>query len=451
MRQQGVDGEIGVIDLGDGWDDEEEVSLPPKPGLGWQRRAGLAAMVLVVLVSAAAAARPQGAGLRQLALRDAVVSAMVLVGADTVAVRSREAITGWNLADGALRWQVPVSGELDSFFGIAGLLVVSQVPGTPADGEGEQPPVQTTAYDAYTGKVRWYAADWTRQVGGRWLLAYHRRADGAMEIEGHDPRDYRLLWRTPASLTIALDEQSGTLWRLSPEGEIVEHDLADGTARRSVAVPVPTGERVELTYGDDVVGLVSGGEGAVQPDGSPVVPQTPRTELWFDRATLRPSAAGPRWAWQLDCGGGYTCGLTATPEGPRTWIIDAATGRPVVVLAGGDRGFLPSVAGPLAVGFSSLWLGPRVDGTFDPLTGGVRPAYRDWYAVQTRSDLVSYLVRPGRAADSTYLGELRADGELRMIGELPYELKECLSTAHALICSTTDDRFGIWQVEAGPR
>src|SRR5690348_15004383 len=142
MQGQRADGATGVIDLGDGWSDEDEVILPAKPGLGWRRRMALAAAVLAVLVGGAAAARPQGAGVHQLALRAAVVSSIALIGSDTAAVQSREVITGWDLASGAMRWQVPVGREIYAFFGIADLVVVSRSTGAPTEqtGEEQQPP-----------------------------------------------------------------------------------------------------------------------------------------------------------------------------------------------------------------------------------------------------------------------------------------------------------------------
>ncbi|BCJ72998.1 hypothetical protein CS0771_25420 [Catellatospora sp. IY07-71] len=418
-------GPVAVIDLGADW------AAPADPITAASRRwrTGLAVglALAALLGTGAAETPPPGPRLVELARWHEPGAVVAAAGPDTVLVSTPAGIAAYDAADGrrlwrarggAFNWTAAVAGDVQ--------LIAFTLPETVTD-----PPLigydDVLAVDRRSGVLRWRNAAALEAVGG--VLVSRTGGLGLPKVTVHDPVTYAVRWRAPAALAVAADPWAGALWRLTVQGDLVEHDLATGAVRRGVRLPGTPDEGAAILPTRHAVGLTGHRwDGQAEPVA---------VRSWYDRQRLAPASGENRWAQEIDCGGGLRCALPA--EEGAAFLIDGATGEPVRALPG-DM-FLTSPGGPLVVDRANAVLTARLD----PATGTRVTDVAGWEPLATRNVHVRFAARTDSATKTTYLGELTSDG-LRRLGRVPGVVLRCEALPGVLACTTVGDEVVIWRV-----
>ncbi len=416
-----------VIDLGGDWAAPVD-RAPAVPRR--RRRAPVVGLALAALLGTAAAdALPPGPRLIETARWRAPGAVVAAAGPDTVLVSTPEEISAydavgghrlWDAPGGAFNWTAAVTDRVQ--------LIAFTLPEPLAD-----PPVlaaaDVLAVDRRSGTVRWRNSAVLEPVAGVLVSRTGDRARPTVTV--HDPATYELRWRVPMAAAVAADPWGGALWRLTDGGALVEHDLATGAVRRSVALDGTPDEAAGIRPTRHAIGLTG-----FRWDGQaePVTVQS-----WYDRRNLAPVPGEDRWTLEIDCGGGLLCAFPA--EAGTTYLIDPATGEAVRPLP--DGMLLTSPGGPLLLDRVNAVLTVRLD----PATGARVADVAGWEPLATRHVHVRFAARTDSPTQTTYLAELTPGG-LRRLGRVPGVVLRCDALPGVLACTTVGGEVVIWRVVA---
>lgn len=283
-------------------------------------------------------------------------------------------------------------------------------------------PEWALAVDRATGQRRW-SSERQVEVRGDVMVAYQPAAV-VPDIEVRDTRTGRVRWHVPSALSWTVDSPRSAMWRIAPDGELVEHDLHTGAVRRSARVRLPEPSRyLNLTLGRDAVGVSGIGDGG----------WARGTTLWYSTADLTALSGAGQWAWEQDCGRGLRCGHTS--DGDQVVLVDAATGGVLRALPAGQT--MGSPLGPLLLGQDGQaeFSVPTVRGVLDPQTGELSTGLKGWRVLAVDDDLVRVLGYYDLPSRRTHLAEL-TEREAVRLGAVPYLLRECTLTGRTLVCAT---------------
>ncbi|MEV4415866.1 hypothetical protein [Catellatospora sp. NPDC049609] len=421
------------IDLGelppDEPDDDDRLPLPPRGSRPWHRRLAAALAVGAVLGGVTAAVPDPRPRLSALAFLDGEGTQVQVLDDELVLVLGPQGATAYETAGWRMRWEASLSQPVHAF--AMGEVVLLR------SGGGEDgrflgwPSGETIAVDRATGRTLWRSLRHVEPLDGL-LVSYSVDGDQP-DLEVRDPRSYDLRWRLPAARTWVGDVRRDALWRLSPDGELFEHDLVTGAVRRSARLRLPAAKYINLVVSREGIGFEGWEDNGRAAD---------RPVLWYDIADLRQVSGARQWAWETDCGGGLSC---AYPAGDgRSFLIDPATGAPIRSLPEG--GFVPSPAGLLLVDSPGLgFVTPKVLARVDPATGMHDTGLRDWHVLNNDGAMALVLGRAGERKGTTYLAALAADGPHRL-GSVPYQVRGCTPAGDALVCTTMAGDIAVWHV-----
>ncbi|GIF97977.1 hypothetical protein [Catellatospora citrea] len=410
---------VSIIDLGVLPADEpdEEPTGPAKP-LRWGRRVAAVLAVAAVLTGVTAAGPLPRHQVSTLAVLPSATGVARVVDAGLVMVfENRRAVAydpdGWREL-----WSVPGPAFAHAI-AFEDLVVLFR--GDAMNEPTGEKPDWAQAVDRTTGQLRW-SSDRQVELYGDVMVSY-LPGDVAQVVEFRDPRTAELRWRLPDSQTWTPDERRSALWRLTPDGTLVEHDLHTGAVRRTARVQLPESERsLNLTVSREAVGITAFGDGGWL-----------RNTLWYRVADLTGISGAGQWAWEHDCGRGLSCAYTF--DGGQVFLIDPATG--VAVRSVLDGGGVGSPLGLILLGQDgeadfSL---PTVRAVLDPWTGDSSAGLKGWRVLGVDEGLVRVLAHYDLPHKLTYLAEL-TDREAVRLGAVPHLLRECTPAGRTLVCAT---------------
>jgi outer membrane protein assembly factor BamB len=268
-------------------------------------------------------------------------------------------LSAYELRDGSRRWRVPLPGAGEASHlrpALSDVLIVSGIP----DG-------QTTAYDPHTGAQLWSRPGWP-DAGLRGQVLLHPAAPVApgsavvATLTSVEPRTGDVRWRVPLQESMAYgDSDHPYLLSLTGEGELTSYHLVTG--RRLATVDAGAGAGgVSLAGGVALVRAAGGGP--LLSLAAYALPDL--THLWTVEAAdhwitdcgvviclnrlgrpagLDPHTGQVRWSaqWLPPTGLHYASRpshpsladhLFVSSEDQALWLVEAATGRPVLDLRG---------------------------------------------------------------------------------------------------------------------
>ena len=446
--------------------DRERAEVPLE-GLGPPSRWRGLAVAVVALVSGTvlvAAAPLPGSRLIELARIDpSAVTTMRMTDSMLVAVMRDGGphLAGYQLADGALRWSVPlpldsvdvqVGGELTVVDDVV-LLSISDTSAT----------TRTVAMDATSGRELW-RSDLPPIPGlgggGRVVLAAYVDPDGRpgeqvyrgttgpwlpLLLRAVDARTGRLVWtyRVPAGWQTALpSDPAGTVPAggfvvVSPSGQGTTVDLGTGAPRASAAIDSTAVLRRGLgelptwltlgVYGDLLVLVTVSG-------GRPVL------------AAYRLDTLAPQWTSTVSavnvnvgrCGPWLCAG-----DGHSIHAVALATGAPAWTLA--DAGHFKGWA--LGWLYDEPYPVETDDATLvDPLTQRVLLHLGQWRIPEPSSTGPVLAMLPERHSNRTWLGLLTTGPRIDILGAVVDQtLNNCDLGDTYLACVTTNGELRIWR------
>ncbi|WP_155372241.1 hypothetical protein [Catellatospora vulcania] len=411
---------VGVIDLGVLPADEPDEPAVPLGVSRWGRRlvAGLA--LAAVLTGVTAAERLPQPGVSTLAVLPSSTGTAWVVDAGLVMVFENQRAVAYDPDGWRELWSVP-GAALVHAVAYDDLVVLFR--GDAMNEPAGEKPEWAVAVDRATGQRRW-SSDRQVEVRGGVMVSY-LPAVLMQDVEFRDTATNRLRWKLPASLAWAADEQRSALWRIAPDGGLVEHDLETGVVRRTVRVLLPdTGRNLNLTIGRGTVGITAFGNGDWRDDSK---------TLWYEVAGLTGVSGAGQWAWEQDCGRGLSCAHTL--GGDQVFLVDPATG--VTLRTAPEGRLMGSPLGLLQLGQEggtdfSL---PTVQAVLDPRTGYLRTELKGWRVLGMSDGLVRVLAHYDVPRKLTYLAEL-TEREAVRLDAVPHLLRECTAAGRTLVCAT---------------
>ncbi|WP_144118833.1 hypothetical protein [Catellatospora sichuanensis] len=427
---------VTVIDLGvlpTGESDEPAVAVGT---LRWGRRLAAVLAGLAVLTGLAAADPLPRQRVSTLAFLPSSTGVAQVVDAGLVVVfENRRAVAydpdGWREL-----WSVPGSA-ISHAVAYEDLVVLFR--GDAMNEPAGEKPEWALAVDRATGQRRW-SSERRVELWDDVMNTYLPNGVG-QEVEFRDTRTNGLLWRLPDAQSWARDEQRSALWRIAPDGALVEHDLHTGVVRRAARVRLPESSRsLNLTISRGAVGIVGFGDNGPQDSAT----------LWYDAADLTGIDGAGRWSWEHDCGRGLSCAYTF--DGDQVYLIDPATGVALRSVPGGR-----AIGSPLGL----LMLGQDGDADFslptvravqDPRTGDTRTDLKGWRVLGMGrmlgmdDSLVRVLAHYDLPHRLTYLAELTEQEAVRL-GPVPHLLRECTQAGRTLVCATMAGDIVVLRIE----
>ncbi|HEY8474057.1 MAG TPA: PQQ-binding-like beta-propeller repeat protein [Natronosporangium sp.] len=350
----------GTIDLGElpsAWRPTPEPTPPPTGRWHWGNRrtrrlaAAVVAAGLVLTTAVAAGAEPPGALTLVLTVRAVDHNAIADEQHLYVFKELRDGetvVAAYRLADGALAWRTQVAGAGAGIDRYGGALVVAAYRSIAEVG---YPTDETVfALDAATGRLLWTMLGWP-------VVLPRHRSDRLLIQRQEIPADP--VEPAASSLTMVDLTTGEQVWRMAPdwwlhepasevlltmeERTLTSFDLITGErlAARSVSIPAPPDE-----FHGDLVTVAGSLVLVVEAvDGEPAT-------VAFDATTLQRRWTAPDWRpaheqypWPVSCGE-LLCRLSSAdpPQGVdpasgrtlwtadwlRSWLIDLATGDPVL-------------------------------------------------------------------------------------------------------------------------
>lgn len=352
------------------------------------RVAGVAAIAALVLgTAAAAAAAPPPAFTLELAVETADYNAVAdeqhLYVFDPTGSTDETVVVAYRLTDGTVAWRTSVPGQR-GYLGLLGeaLLAITYVDvlgeGWPAD--------QTARLDRDSGRTMWAKTGWPVGMAGdrlllsRTLSTYDEGEDPLSSLTAVDPATGEQAWRIQSSRWdySGWDTATGLVVTLDSQSRLATHDLATGELLASTSTGATTDPRRESywaalrTFGSLAFLLEEvGGElqysayDAVTLQRRWTLPADQRRAPWLARCgelicliepdgvprALDPESGRTVWSasWLPPITGanGYEIIDLARPdlagyavvwrswretEQPESWVIDPATGEPVLDL-----------------------------------------------------------------------------------------------------------------------
>lgn len=423
----------GVIDLGVLSADEPDEPAAPGGILRWVvRRLAAGVAVMAVLTGVTAAAPLPRHRLSTLAFLPSSTGVARVVDAGLVMVFENQRAVAYDPDGWRELWSVPGAAFAHAIaYQDLVMLFRGDAMNEPAGEKSEW----VRAVDRATGQQRW-SSDRQIEWRGDVMISYLPAGDGQV-VEFRDPRTAEVRWRLPDSQTWASDQRRMALWRLTPDGTLVEHDLKTGVVRRSARVLLPKSSRsLTLRISRAAVGIVAFDDGGWQRDAP---------ALWYDAADLAGVSGTGQWAWEQECGRGLFCAHAA--EGDRVFLVDPATGAVVRSVTEG-----PVVGSPLGV----LVLGPQegdaafslptVGAVLDPLTGDRQTGLEGWRVLGMDDSVVRVLAHYDLPHKLTYLAELTAREAVRL-DAVPHLLRECTMAGRTLVCATMAGDIVVLRIE----
>ncbi|GAB4048034.1 hypothetical protein [Catellatospora paridis] len=421
-----------VIDLGVLPADEPDEPAAPGGASRWLRRlvAGLA--VVAVLIGVNAAAPLPRHRLSTLAFLPSSTGVARVVDAGLVMVFENQRAVAYDPDGWRELWSVPGAAFAHA---VAYQDLVVLFRGDAMNEPTGEKPEWVRAVDRATGQQRWSSDRQVELYGD--VMVSHLPVGVGQVVEFRDSRSNELRWRLPDSQTWAPDERHAALWRLTPDGTLVEHDLRTGVVRRSARVPLPKSSRsLNLRISRAAVGIIAFGEGGWQRDAP---------TLWYDAADLTGVSGAGQWAWEQECGRGLFCAYSA--EGDQVLLVDPATGA--VIRSVADGSVLGSPLGVLVLGpqeVDAAFSLPTVGAVLDPLTGDRQTGLKGWRVLGMDDSIVRVLAHYDLPHNLTYLAELTAREAVRL-DAVPYLLRECTMAGRSLVCATMAGDIVVLRIE----
>ncbi|MEV0460153.1 hypothetical protein [Catellatospora methionotrophica] len=423
-------GAVTVIDLG--VLPSEEPGEPPAriDLLLWGRRLAAVVTAAAVLAGVTAAAPLPRHRLSTLAVLPSSAGVARVVDAGLVMVFENQRAVAYDPDGWRELWSVQGSAFVHA---VAYQDLVLLFRGDAMNEPAAQRAEWARAVDRATGLLRW-SSDRQVELQGDVMTVYVV-ADLEQRVEFRDPRTNELRWRLPSSLTWVSDERRSALWRIAPDGALVEHDLLTGAVRRTERVRLPgKGENLNLRVARGALGIASFGERGYS-----------ETTLWYDTTSLAGISGVGQWSWEHDCGRGLHCAYSL--DGERVYLVDPATGAVIRSVADGRAFGSPLgllVVGPQDSGASfSL---PTVGAVLDPSTGVQRADLKGWRVLGMDDSIVRVLAHYDVPHKLTYLAEL-TDREAVRLGPVPHLLRECTTAGRALVCATMAGDIVVLRIE----
>ncbi|QGN50039.1 PQQ-binding-like beta-propeller repeat protein [Micromonospora sp. WMMC415] len=425
-----------LIDLGDLRDAERPEPPARRPRPPANRLPGFLAVLLLALLTLAAATPPPGRVAVVVPARlgvDRLVAGNLLLVVDPPSrERTPRSMAAYRLPGGEPAWRAPLPVD-GRFWGVSAraddLLLISGYE-VPPEGRG----TVTVALDAATGAYRWQQPGAALGVSGGGLLLEDFSREGRGTLRAVDPCCGTPRWTADV-----------------PAGEVGYRFTPDGMDR--VLLSDPRG-RVEVR--DAVTGAVlvaadlwstaerpyrstqMVGDLLVTIGGTPPV----MTAYGVDRLDRRWRAPVPDASLVLDCGG-VICGQTRSGT---LWAVDPATGRPLWTRPGWDT--MWAAPGRLVVvRVPGTGTGPADLAVLDPVTGRVRAELGRWeFAQQEPGHGRLLAVRP-HPAGGPLVAEIDAAAAIvRVLDVLPEASGDCHAIVGGVLCRRPDSSIGLWRL-----
>lgn len=426
---------MALIDLGDLRDAEQPEPPARRSRPAANRLPGFLAVLLLALLTLAAATPPPGRVAvvvpARLGVDRLVAGNLLLVLDPPTRERTPRSVAAYRLPGGEPAWRAPVPVD-GRFWGLSvrgGLLLVSGYE-EPPEGRG----TVTVALDAATGAYRWQQPGAALEVAGGGLLLEDFGREGRGVLRAVDPCCGTPRWTVdvPAG-EVGYRFTPGGMDRVvlsDPRGPVEVRDAATG----AVLAAADLWSTAERPYrSTQVVGdllLTIGGTPPVM------------TAYGVDRLDRRWRATVPDAAYVLDCGG-VICGQTRPGI---LWALDPATGRQLWTRPGWDLAWAAPGA-VVVVRVAGTSTGPADLAVLDPVSGQVRSELGRWELVQREpGDGPRLAVRPHPAGGVLVAEVDAAAATVRMLDVLSEASGDCQAVVGGVLCRRPDGSIGVWRL-----